>query len=97
MEGDERLHPVGSNTLHDAAIVLNGMVVELADARFDATPLQGEPMRVVAELTHETEVVRITLELLACRARLKRQSAGLLVNPPVVKVVPALNLVGGRG
>ena len=97
MEGDEGLHAVGSNALHDTAIVLDGMVIELADARLNATPLQRESVRIVTKLAHEPEVVRISLELLARRARLKRQSTGLLVNPPIVQVIPALNLVRGRG
>ena len=79
----------------DVAVVVEGLSAPAALLRLDAAPLDGEAVRVVADGAGEIEVGAVAVPVVACVAARDGDAARLLPRPPVVVVVPALNLVGG--
>src|SRR4051812_4243305 len=82
-----------------ASVVLQGRAAEMAGLGFYPGPLQGKPMRVLAQLGQHREIRAISVIVIDRVQRwLGDRGAGpMLPLPPVVVGVVALDLMSGGG
>jgi hypothetical protein len=95
VEGDNGLDAAAAQGPHDRAIVVDGAVVPLAFGRFHPAPLDRKSMGRVSERLEEIEIMLEKLVVTAGLTGAVGETSGLLVLPPVVPHVAALDLVAG--
>ena len=96
VQRDEGLDPARARRPHHVAVVRQRALVEAPRLGLDATPLDGEARRTVAELARQLEVRLVELPLPTRLPRGVGHPPGQLRAPPVVADVPPLDLMGRR-
>lgn len=95
---EHRLDTARQATIHQAVVVIEGRLVDDALLLLDATPLNGEAIRVEPHLSNTVEVVLPTLPAAAgvSRGLLKNRRLHMLQEGGVGSRVAAVGLVARR-
>ena len=96
MERNQRLDVSLAQRRNDVDIVIQRFAVPYAFLGLDSAPFDRKPMGVVTPGSREIEVLAVALVVIAGNPRLERQLTALLVLPPVIPTVVALDLMSRR-